>query len=165
MNITLYEVADNYLAACNQLLSVEDELPIDVFNDTLDSLSGEFDRKALNVAAICKNLEAEILAMLDYERAMRVRRKKSENNLERLKEYLKSNMQRCDITKITGNELTVSLRKSPPKVIIDDIDALDESFIARFEAHPDKKKIKETLEKGDLVTGAHLENNKSLIIK
>ncbi len=165
MNLNLYKVASDYLEACNHLLSFEEVLPVEAIHDTLEGLAGDVEEKALSVAAYYKNLQKEIIAMKEYEKEMRVRRKHLENNADRLKEYLKSNMERCNLTKIKGLEFTLSIRKNPSMVIVDDPYALPQNYIARIDVHPDKNKIKFALQQGEKICGAHLEDGTSLMIR
>ncbi len=163
MKLSLYKVSNDYLQACENLFEREEELSADVVNDTLEGLAGDVELKSLNVAAYYQNLKKEINAMKEYEKDMRDRRRVKENKNERLREYLKENMERCDIQKIAGPEFTISLRKSPDSVIIDSANDLHEDFILGVEIRADKTKIKQALQDGKPVEGAHLETNKTTL--
>ena len=164
MNLALYKVADHYLRACEDLRECA-ELPQQAIADTLESLSGDVEHKALNIAAYYKNLQAEIADMKEYETDMRLRRRRLEHHADKLKTYLKENIERCGITKIKGQEFSISIRKNPPSVIIDDERVLPNDYISRIEIHPDKTKIKAAIQSGETIEGAHIENSTSLIIR
>ena len=163
MKLNLYTVSEIYLSACESLLEM-DELPDDVVADTIESLSGEFEEKAINVAGYCKNLQKEIEAMKNYERDMKERRNVLEKQVTRLTEYLKTNMEKCHFSKIKGAEFTISIRLCPASVVIDDIDELPSQF-SMLKMLPDKMLIKRALQNGTHLEWAHLENKTSLVIK
>lgn len=165
MNLSLYKVADEYLQVCEALLDQKDELPAEVIANTIEALAGDVEKKSINVAAYYKNLQKEVAMMKEYEKEMRERRRRLENHAERLREYLKSNMQRCGIQKIKGTEFTISIRKSPDSVVIDDAYSLPQDYIDHIDIHPDKNKIKQAIQAGEKIPGAHLETGSSLIIR
>ena len=165
MNLSLYKIAEEYLQACEWLLDQQDELPAEVIANTLEAVAGDVEEKSINVAAYYKNLVKEVEAMKEYEKEMRERRQRLENHAERLREYLKSNMERCGILKIKSTEFTISIRKSRDSVVIDDVDNLPKDYISRIEIYPDKNKIKQALQDGQEIPGAHLESGTSLNIR
>lgn len=66
-------------------------------------------------------------------------------------------MQWADQKKVELPEVTMSIRKGTPKVIITD-EAIIPEILCRFTREPDKTKIKELLTNGDPVQGAELSN-------
>lgn len=165
MNLSLYKVADEYVISCNELFeSVGDELSYDDIKDTLDSLSGDVEKKSLNVAGYYKNLQKELDAMKAYEKEIKARISVVENQSKRLKEYLKYNMERCEIKKISGPEFSISIRKCPASVVIDNADYIQRKYILKTEIHYDKKKIRKDLRSDIDVDGAHLQYSTSLVI-
>ncbi len=165
MNLSLYKVADEYLQACESLLSQKDDIPIEAIADTIEALAGDVELKSINIAAYYKNLQKEVAAMKEYEKEMKARRQRLENNAERLREYLKSNMQRCGIQNIKCTEFTISIRNTPASVVIDDACRLPQEYISRIEIHANKNKIKHAIQAGEQIPGAHLETGTSLIIQ
>jgi hypothetical protein len=53
----LYEISNEYLEYIR--LAQECAVPSDYIKDTLESISGDFDQKADNIACLIKNLKAE----------------------------------------------------------------------------------------------------------
>jgi len=66
-------------------------------------------------------------------------------------------LQAADLPKIELPEATLSIRKGTPKVIITDDDAIEPAF-CKVSYTPDRTKIKEALDAGELVAGAQLSN-------
>jgi len=162
----LYEIAQKYTQVFDLITSLED-LPPEVIEDTLESCSEELEEKSLNIAAIIKNINYDVEAMRDYEKKMNQKRKTLENRVTFLKDYLKEHMNICKVAKFSNQELSISIRKSPVSVIIDDIEKVPDKFkeIA-FTFSIDKAGIKKAFKDGDKIDGIHLEEfNTTLVIK
>lgn len=166
MKLSLYQISHDYLSACEDLSLLEGELTAESIADTLESLSGDFDQKAINVAGYLKNIEAEALAMADYEAAMAKRRKVLENKICGLKKYLVFCMKKSGIHKIKGPEFNLTLRKALPKVCVTDNKLIPAKYYSvKMEETIDKQKLKDDLKEGVEIPGAMLEYNSTLIIK
>ncbi len=162
-NLTLYELTNDYTLALRQL-SEADDLPVELVNDTLESLLGDFEEKAKNVAAFVLNTQAEAASMKQYEERMQKRRKRVERVAERLKEYLKLNMEKVGLKNIAGREVTLSLRNNPPSVVVEDEEALDVQFLIP-KLTINKSALGNALKNGQFIEGARLEHRTSLQIK
>jgi hypothetical protein len=163
---SLYQLSGDYLAIANKLS--DSELPAEVINDTLESLSGELEEKCTNVALFVRNLEATAESIKAAEKQMADRRKAIENKADSIRQYLKTNMQRTGITKIESPYFALTIKKNPPSVVIDDPAAIPAEFMVTPPApppSPDKKAIGEKLKAGETVPGCHLEQGERLDIK
>jgi len=160
----LYELTEEYTQA---LATLDDmDLPIEVVQDTLEGLKGSVQEKSLNVARFFQNVEVSIVAMKDAEKRMAARRKSAENRVASLREYLRFNMQASGITKIECPEFVLSIQNNPATVVIDSVDALPYDYtVEKTTVSPDKKLIKQAIQDGYTVTGAHLETGTRLVIK
>ena len=61
--LKLYEIEQNYLAALDIFTDPENEIMPEVAADTLEAIEGEFELKAVRVAAFAKQMEAEAYAI------------------------------------------------------------------------------------------------------
>ncbi|MGZ8954494.1 MAG: siphovirus Gp157 family protein [Methylovulum sp.] len=164
MNTSLYKLSTEYQLALTELTEMDD-LPPAVINDTMEGLSGDLEAKSLNVAAYFLNLDAQAQAMKDAEAKMAARRKAIENKSARLREYLKSNMIACGITKIDSPEFSLRVQPTAGSVVIDDELLLPEGFIEIVESTKiDKAAIKAALKAGP-VPGARIAPGYALVIK
>lgn len=166
MNISLYQLADDFLAQSRALSDMD--LPDEVIADTLESLSGDIEVKAVNVAAFARNLEASAEAIKTAETEMANRRKAIENRAKRIRTYLQEQMTRTGITKIECPYFKLSIRDNPPAVVIDAESQIPQEYMRQPETPPpapDKKAIAEALKAGKEVSGAHLERGQRLEIK
>ena len=158
---SLFEIASQYSQA---FLSMADmDIDQQTIDDTLEALEGELEAKAINIAAFCRNLEAEAAMVEDAEKAMRDRRKALENKADRIKRYLKENLLHAGVTKINSDQrFQISIKKAADKVVIDDETAIPAVFIrVKTITEPDKIAIKNA----GGCEGAHLETNFALTIR
>lgn len=165
-SLALYQLADLYLADLKQLedLDLDDQ----TVADTLEGLSGELEVKATNVAMFCRNLEASAEAIKNAETVMANRRKAIERRAERIRQYLKENMERTGILKIEGPHFALAIKKNPPAVVIEDDAQIPECFMVKPEPpkpYPDKKAIAAEIKGGGAVPGAFLSQGTRLDIK
>lgn len=166
MNVTLYQLADQFKQAAERMADLD--LPEAVVADTLEGLAGEIEVKATNVAMFVRNLEASADAIKEAEANMAARRKAIENRAKRIRAYLQGQMERTGITKIECPYFKLAVRDNPPAVVIDAESQLPQKFMRTPEPPPpapDKKAIAEALKSGEEVPGAHLERGKRLEIK
>lgn len=122
--------------------------------------------KASNIAFVIRDfdLDAEKIAK-EIERLQKLQKSKL-NAKERLKAYLKQNMEATGITEIKCDLVTVRLQNSRSSVEIIDKEKIPKKYLTKkIDFVPDKKSIKEALESGQTVNGVELKKNKSLIIK
>jgi len=156
----LYEISDQF----KELEKLED-IDQETLNDTLESLTAEFQDKSVSVAAYFLNLDSDITQLKDAEKRIADRRKAIENRSKSLKDYLLSNMQRLEISEISCPEFKITLRK-PQKVV-----ELSSTYVEGYTTKEwvlkiDKNAIRKALKAGVNVCHAKLVDGKtSLIIK
>lgn len=160
----LFEIADNYLATLDGM-EIDEETG-EILNVTGHFSLTEFNDKAINVSKYINNLQAEAKAIHEVEEQMYKRRKRLETNYENLKEYLRSQMERVDITEISCPYF--GIKRKPGRISVDVIDesALPSQFKAvTIKEAPDKTAIKKAIEAGEEVPGARLIRKEILEIK
>ena len=111
---TLYELADEFKDALENLTELDDQAVI----DTLESLEGEFKIKSANVAKYIKNLEHTLDGMKEAESNMRDLRVSLEKKIVHMREYLKNNLEKSGLKKIDAPDISISIQKNPYKLII-----------------------------------------------
>jgi hypothetical protein len=166
MNTALYVLADEYLVAAQHLADLD--LDEQTIADTLEGLAGAVEVKATNVAMFVRNLESAADQIKQAETAMMQRRKAIENRAERVKAYLKAQMERTGITKVDSAYLSIAIKNNPPAVCIDAESQIPAQFMRTPPPPaqvPDKKAIAEAIKAGQEVAGAHLERGTRLDIK
>jgi len=166
-NLTLYTIADQYLQDVQKLMDmdIEDQ---QTFEDTLESLTGDLEVKATNVAMFLRNLEASADAIKVAEKAMADRRKSLEAKADRMRQYLLDNMLRTGISKIDCPYFALSIRKNPPSVEVINQGMIPDEYFDIPEPLPavlNKNRLKEDLKAGVVIEGAKLTSGSSLQIK
>ncbi|EAE8347346.1 siphovirus Gp157 family protein [Listeria monocytogenes] len=156
----LYELTDNYIRV-QELL---EENKTEAVEDTLDALTDGFHDKAENIVKIIKSLAADA-EMAGKEAKRLLKRKQAlENNVQKLKTYLQTEMERMEIRKINSTLFTIQIQKNPASVEIVD-EALLKPFFLLQEPKIDKKRIAEILKSGEEVKGARLVESESVRIR
>ena len=159
MSNSLYELASDYM----QVLSLLEE-GVDV-QDTLDAIEGAFEDKAENVGKAISMLSAKAEGIKTEEKRLKARREALEKQAKNLKEYLFNNMKQLQKKKIEGQLYTFSIRKNPPKLLVEDLNEIPFEYYKAVEPQLDTNLVKEQLKLGKEVPGARLEQGESLQIK
>jgi len=164
MNMPLYQLADEFIAIAKAL--ADQEMPEEVIADTLEGASGELEQKAWNIAALILQLDAETAMIKEAEQRMSARRKSLERRVDWLREYLLLNLLRTGIAEISSPEFVVRVRDNPPRVVLDDEEAIPKAFKQKETIISIRKdEIRRALLAGESVKGAHLERDKRLAIR
>jgi len=121
----LYEISDRYLQALSYF---EGDLEEDAAKDTLESIEGEAEEKALSIAKFAGNLKAEAVAIDNAIKQMQARKNALYSKSEWLKNYLKINMEAMEISEIKCPYFVLKIKKNPPSVVIDDENLIPDEF-------------------------------------
>ena len=163
--MTLYEIKAEIEPAIEAMFENVDEETGEVSEEAVNrlaELNAAKEEKLDNIGCYIKNLLAEAEAIKKEEENLRSRRKAKEARADRLKDYVASVL---GGEKYEGTRVAYSFRKSE-RVVIPDEEKLDESYLVREVNYvPDKKRIKEAIKNGELVTGAYLETKNNIQIK
>lgn len=152
---TLYEINAQLL----ECVDLETGEIIDY--DRLMELQLERDEKIEAVALWYKNLLADAAAYKAEKDAFAEKERRANANALRLKEYLAAALQG---EKYKTTRVNISFR-STPCVVVDDVLNLPPRFVKFAEPEPDKVAIRQAINNGEEVNGAHIERKQSVIIK
>jgi hypothetical protein len=164
----LYEISGTYLHALGAFTDPESDFDAETVSDTLEALEGEFEQKAVNVAAFLRGMEAEADAIEAAMHQMAKRRHRLKANADWLRGYLLDQMGEMGLKEIRSPWFVIKPTKNPPAVVVDDPAALPAEFMWQPEPPPpapDKGAIKEALSAGREVPGARLVVGTRLAIK
>jgi len=159
----LYELVGQY----RQLLDMED-VPPEQLQDTLDMLKGDIQEKATNIGFVVRNLEETAEAIKRAATQAIGRANTIINRADSLKSYALSQLKAAGISKVEHPMLVMSVKRNPAKVVIDFGDSIPMAYMrqpAIPPPAPDKTAIKEAIQAGREVPGAHLEQTDRLEIK
>ncbi|MDA3876116.1 MAG: siphovirus Gp157 family protein [Halothiobacillus sp.] len=162
----LYQLADEFKSI---EASLEDmDLDPQTLADTLESVAFPFEQKAINVGLMIRNFESLAESMKQAEVGIKTRRESAEKHAGWLREYLLATMKSVDKPKIESALLAISIRKNPASVVIDLESAVPKEYWAQPKI-PDpaisKKLIKEAIDAGKIVPGAHIQQAERVVMK
>ena len=165
MSTSLFDLTGEYRDAMARLAELD--LPPEVVSDTLESLSGELEVKALNVAAMALSMEATADAIKAHRTAQKEREDAIRARAERLREYLANCLGAAGIERVEGPALCLSWRKSSAVEVFEP-GLLPAQFWRQKpppEPEPDKKLIADRIKAGIDVPGARIEERRNLQVK
>lgn len=164
--MNLYQLHEGYLNLVEVLENAgEDENLRELVTNSLNEIEDNIKDKADNVVRFIRNLESEANAIKEEEKRLAEMRKKREKQVENLKQYLFDFTKVADGQKIKGSIFTVSIKKNPASVVIDDLEAIPEEYKrVKTVVEANKTLLKKVLKENE-VAGAHLEQKESLNIK
>ena len=158
MGLSLYQMAE----PIRQLMK-DEEIPLDHKIDTIELLSDDFKEKAQKVAAYIREVEAEATAYDDEVKRLTERKRLLNASADRLKDYLRVNMEKTGISKIDGL-FKITLGKPSQVVEVNEATLPQQYF--KVSVAPDKTELAKLLKQGATIQGASLVDGKSkLIIK
>lgn len=160
----LYELTQNYKNLLDLL--EDDNIPIELLEDSLNQINEDFTSKCESISKVIKSLYANIDAIRMEERRLQKRRKAIENNMNNLKDYLKTSMEALDKKSVKSNMFSLSIRKNTPSILIKNINDIPEEYVKEvIEYDIDKKGIlQEFKSTGYLVEGVEIKESESLFI-
>lgn len=165
--MTLYQLTEEY----QQLLALAEDPDIDpqLFEDTLEGLSGELEDKADGYARVIRQIEGDSAALKAEIDRLTARKRAADNSIARMKEALKMAMIVAGKPKIKTELFSFCVQKNPARVVIDDPAKIPAGFLIPQEPKIDTAAIKNSLKDADehvFWKGvAHLEQGESLRIR
>ena len=142
-----------------------DDLDPDTLADTLDGMLVEFEEKGVAIMALSANWQADINAVNSEIERLTGIKKSMTAKTDKLKDYLRFNMEQSGVSKISSELFTASLRKPSDIVSIIDMDMLPDEFVSiKTSIQADKVAIKKALKEGVDIPGAKLEKGKSSLL-
>ena len=161
----LYKLAADYAEAAARLS--ETDLDEQTVADTLEGLAGDLRDKAIAVASVIRNMEADAKAIREAICDMESRLTRIETRTVGLREYLLTTLQATNIRKVECPWFAVSVKKNSPRVVIDDESLLPTEMMTIKPPPPptpNKRAIADALKAGYPIA-AHFEQSERLEIK
>lgn len=158
----LYELSKELATINDELITADGEITPEL-EQRLDAVNLALSEKAAGLRKWLAIIDGDDGA-LDAEIKRLQRIKKTNGNLqERLKAYIKLNMELADKKKIETPIGTFSIAKSPPSLEIITPEMVPNDFKDEIPAHLEinKQRIKEAIEQGYEVPGAKLHTDKT----
>lgn len=158
---SLYALKDKYLEVLNM---IDDDVDEQAIQDTLESIEGEIEDKALNYGKLIRNLETNNEGLTSEIKRLQQRKKSNENFIRRLKESLEFNMQQTGIKRIDAGLFKFAIQKNPPSVEIHSEDFIPKEFY-KVERTVSKKDLLDYLKSGKEIRGVELTQREGLRLR
>ncbi|MBX6951521.1 siphovirus Gp157 family protein [Providencia rettgeri] len=126
--------------------------------DTLEGLEGELGDKLDAIMVHVRNIEGQAETLSKESKRLAERKNQFDNQIKNLKQYALTCLLTSGKDSLKTLRNTFTARKGTVSVVIDDESLLpDELIDVQTITAPDKKAIKERIDKGETIDGAHLE--------
>ena len=142
--LMLHELTGEYLKLSEMFF--DDSIDESALYIEMDKVKGEINVKMENYAIATQNMAAPAKSMKEAEEKINIRRKKLEDRIENIKSYIKHNMDRLQIHRISSPYLNIQIKNNPPSVRINNEDQIPSEYMVQPEPQPmrpDKRKILE----------------------
>lgn len=161
----LYEITEEYQKVF-ETISESGEFDQETIDNTLSPIAKTFDDKAKNVVSYIKNVEQEIVALQNHRENIDSRIKLYKKEFENYKNYLKDNMIKMNINKISCPFFDIFVKDTTPSLIKDEeLNIPSEYLTIKTEVIVDNERLKRDIKNGLVIEGVYLRQNKSLTIK
>lgn len=144
---------------------LDPEVDAQCLNDTLESLEGEIEDKAENIAKLIRQTDLEIEIIKKEIERLSNKRQLLESGKERLKAYLKNEMELLNTNKISTPLFRISIQNNPPAVEVLDIKKIPENYFKMQDPVLDKKILLQDLKEGLPISGAKIKHSQSLRVR
>ena len=166
----LYELAEQYQSV-ESMLS-DGDMDVQAIQDTLESIGGEIEEKADNIACIVKDCLTDAEALKREADSLNDRAKAKKARADWLMNYLYQQMSAVGKTKIETARNLVQIKSTRPAVKVVDEKAFiawatleHEEFLRQKAPEVNKTAVSEALKAGQELPGVTLEGGEKLYIK
>lgn len=166
MGVTLHQLAEEFTSVQQDLeqMLLDGDIDDQSFTDTIEGASLDVDVKLENVAKFIQHLDNLSAGMSKSIESIKARKQAIDNRVRSLKDYLSGSMSVIGYDKFERPDIRLSFRKSS-SVIIDDESKLKKFKVEKTVVSYPKTEIAKAIKAGETVEGAHIQTNKSLVIK
>lgn len=164
--MNLYELTGDQLRIKNELEAKG--LADEIVQDTLESVSGEFEDKVIAYVAFAREELAEAAAIMAEADRMFERSEAIEKRANHRLSTVKESMIAIGRNKVDSVLFKISLDKTPPSLKIDDATLIPADYWTQPETPApavNKSLVKKAIKDGFVVPGCHLESGVRLNIK
>ena len=162
--MNLFKLGQQY-----QELADREDLDPTVLADTLDSIEDTWNSKANNIARWIESLDADVEWLMKKKRSISDELSYRKNLRANLMTYLTSAIDDRGLKEVHTDDYILRPRNYKQRTVIDDEDKIPGEYrnYAKYQEMYDIKKndVYKALKDGKNVPGAHLEPNRSTVIK
>lgn len=163
---SLYNITNNFVSIMDKVEN--GEITEQEYNELGQELAIELQNKSVNIIAYVRNEESFVEAIKTEEKRLKEMREKTENKIDRFKQYVKENMEKLNLSKIPTELGNLMISKNPMSVEIENEEEIPNEFKQEVTTIKiDKTSIKNHFkETGEVIPGIRIVDDKtSLRIK
>jgi hypothetical protein len=143
--------------------SMTDKEFLDSIHNAIDCVEGELESKCASGIGFLRFLDDKIAAAEAQEKRIKAYKRFLQSRQNVVKKAFIDGLNRIDKSEIITDNGVMKIRKNPPKVVIDCADAIPSEYMRKtITFTPDKVAMKEALQAGKKIPGAHLEQGENL---
>lgn len=159
----LYEISEQY-SELQALADSDDENMKEAVATTLECIEGNFNEKAKALVTVVHNMDSDVESLDAEIKRLQARKQAIKNRQDSMREYLRDNMERTGIKKISCPLFTINCVAGREIAVINDDTAIPDEYMAvKTEIKPDKAAITKALKDGVEIPGVSLDRAKSSI--
>ena len=159
----LYEISEKY-TELSALADSDDENMKEAVATTLECIEGDFNDKAQALVTVVHNMDSDVEAIDAEIKRLQARKTAIKNRQDSMRDYLRENMERTGIKKISCPLFTINCVAGREIAAINNEEEIpDEYMVVKTEIRPDKAAIAKALKDGVEIPGASLDRAKSSI--
>lgn len=158
---SLYTITNNFVELMEKVS--EGEITEEEYNRLGEELAIELKNKSVNIIAYMRNQESFVDAVKAEEKRLKEMREKTENKMEKFKQYVKENMEKLDLKEVPTELGSLKIAKNPMSVEIENEDEVPSEFKQEVVTTKiDKTAIKEHFKTtGEIVPGTRIIDDKT----
>ena len=160
---SLYELNDSWGQVFNMLNDPDAEESF-IF-DTLESIEGDIEEKAIGYAKVIKNLEADVPALKEEIERLTKKKQTKESKSKLLKLRLEETMKNMGRIEIKTDLFDFKIQKNPPAVEVTDLNLIPDTYKITQEVKLDKKAILQDIKNGTEIKGVEIMQSEGLRIR
>lgn len=162
----LYKIAQEIIPLVLEYNEAETDEQLQAIEERLNRLQIAFDVKAVGVAKYVLGVEADIEAVDSEIKRLSALKKQSTRISERMRAYLKREMDATNTTEVDGKILKLKIQKNPPRVEVENEDEVPNDYkTSKVIVSIDKDAIKQAHKAGIGVSGTRVIQETRLVIK
>ncbi len=160
----LYELTEQYRRILAHIEDAEEDFTDEEWEAVLQ-VEDDFRAKVENLGKFIQSLNADVEAIKAERKRLADRQYSLARKVEGLKRYLVGALQATGTRRVKGQLLTVGLRKAPVSCVVEDLDAVPETFKRQIvEWKVDKKAVNAHFkETGEILPGVTMVTDKQTL--
>lgn len=160
----LYEISIEYQEFINSIDDCEEFTEQHLA--TLSAIQGDLKEKAINIGSYIKNIDAEYQAINMAIADMEKRQEKILKKANKLREYLKTNLEQCEIREVKSPYFDIKIKNNPLSVDIFDESLIPSEYKEEIVLNRiDKRRLSDALKNNFTIPGASLAQKTRLEIR